>query len=120
MTLRKITALLMAVSLAAPALSMAQDRHDDDHRPQQSRNDDRHAPPSRDAHPDMRGAGPDHAFRRGGRLPPEYRSRQYVVNDWRGHHLSAPPRGYQWVQTGGDYVLAAIATGVILNVLINQ
>jgi Ni/Co efflux regulator RcnB len=67
-----------------------------------------------------RGAGPDHAFYRGGRLPPEYRSRQYVVDDWRAHHLSAPPRGYHWVQTGGDYVLAAIATGVIASILLNQ
>jgi Ni/Co efflux regulator RcnB len=66
-----------------------------------------------------RGAGPDHAFYRGGRLPPEYRGRHYVVDDWRGHHLSAPPRGYQWVQTGGDYVLVAIATGLIASILLN-
>jgi Ni/Co efflux regulator RcnB len=66
------------------------------------------------------GAGPDHAFYRGGRLPPEYRSRQYVVDDWRGHRLSAPPRGYHWVQAGGDYVLVAIATGVIASILLNQ
>jgi Ni/Co efflux regulator RcnB len=72
------------------------------------------------AHYDGRGAGPDHNFRRGGRLPPQYRSPQYVVNDWRGHHLSAPPRGYHWVQTGGDYVLAAIATGVIASILLNN
>lgn len=67
-----------------------------------------------------RGAGPQHSFHRGGRLPPEYRSRQYVVDDWRGHHLSPPPRGYHWVQTGGDYVLAAIATGVILQLLLDN
>lgn len=42
------------------------------------------------------------AFRRGGHIPQQYRSRQYVVNDWRGHHLSAPPRGQQWVQVGSD------------------
>src|SRR5450759_50469 len=72
------------------------------------------------ARPDERGAGPDHAFRRGQRLPMEYRNRQYVVDDWRGHHLSAPPRGYHWVQTGGDYVLVAIATGVILQLLLNN
>ena len=65
-----------------------------------------------------RGAGPQGQFRRGGRLPSEYRNRQYVVNDWRGHHLSAPPRGYHWVQTGQDYVLAAIATGVILQLFL--
>ena len=69
---------------------------------------------------DERGAGPDHRYHRGDRLPPEYRHRNYVVDDWRGHHLSAPPRGYHWVQTGGDYVLVAIATGVILQVLLNN
>ena len=62
--------------------------------------------------------GPE--FRRGHRLPPELRQRYYVVNDWRSHRLQAPPRGYQWVQVGPDYVLAAIATGVILNMILNQ
>lgn len=66
------------------------------------------------------GAGPDHQWRRGDRLPDQYRSRQYVVDDWRGHRLSAPPRGYHWVQTGGDYVLVAIATGIIAQLLLNQ
>ncbi len=67
-----------------------------------------------------RGAGPRHDMRKGGRLPPEYRGRQYVVDDWRGHHLSAPPRGYHWVQTGGDYVLVAVATGIIASLLLNN
>ncbi|MEP7282632.1 MAG: RcnB family protein [Rubrivivax sp.] len=75
---------------------------------------------ARDRHGDWRGAGPRHDFRRGGYLPREYRSRQYVVDNWRLHHLYAPPRGYHWVQTGGDYVLAAIATGVILQILLNN
>jgi Ni/Co efflux regulator RcnB len=69
---------------------------------------------------DERGAGPEHRFHRGDRLPREYRSNQYVVDDWRGHQLSAPPRGYHWVQTGGDYVLVAIATGVILQLLLDH
>ena len=62
--------------------------------------------------------GPE--WRRGGFLPNEYRNHQYVVDDWRGHHLSAPPRGYQWVQVGNDYVLAAVATGLIANLILNQ
>jgi Ni/Co efflux regulator RcnB len=66
------------------------------------------------------GAGPSHDLRRGARLPNQYRNRQYVVDDWRGHRLRQPPRGYHWVQTGGDYVLAAIATGVIADLIINS
>lgn len=89
---------------------------------QQDRRDyrDREGRAHYDQRRDVRGAGPHHDFRRGQRLPAEYRSRQYVVNDWRGHHLSAPPRGYQWVQTGADYVLVAIATGVILQLLLSN
>lgn len=66
------------------------------------------------------GAGPDHNFYRGERLPQQYRHNNYVVDDWRGHHLSAPPRGYHWVQTGSDYVLVAIATGIIMQILLQQ
>lgn len=62
--------------------------------------------------------GPD--FHRGGRIPGEYRSRQYVVNDWRAHRLAPPQRGQQWVQVGGDYALIAIATGVIAGLVLSQ
>ncbi|WP_435520846.1 RcnB family protein [Caenimonas aquaedulcis] len=34
--------------------------------------------------------------------------------------LNAPPRGHQWVQVGGVYVLVAIATGIIAQLLLNQ
>ncbi|HKB55562.1 MAG TPA: RcnB family protein [Ramlibacter sp.] len=73
-----------------------------------------------DEYRDARGAGPDHGWHRGDRLPPEYRHRNYVVDDWRGHHLNAPPRGYHWVQVGGDYVLVAVATGIIMQLLLNH
>lgn len=59
-------------------------------------------------------------FHRGGRIPQEYRNHQYVVNNWRDHHLSAPPRGHQWVQVGADYVLIAIATGIIAQLVLSQ
>ena len=59
-------------------------------------------------------------FHRGGRIPAEYRNRQYVVNNWRAHRLYAPPRGQQWVQVGSDYALIAIATGVIAQLILSQ
>lgn len=61
-----------------------------------------------------------HGARRGDRVPLDYRSRQYVVDDWQGHGLRRPPRGYHWVQNGGDYLLVAITTGIILELLLNQ
>ena len=62
--------------------------------------------------------GPE--FRRGRYIPREYRNRQYVVNDYRAYRLAPPPRGQQWVQVGSDYVLVAIATGLIANIILNH
>ena len=59
-------------------------------------------------------------FRRGARIPVYLRSNQYVVNDWRAYRLAAPPRGYHYVQVGGDFVLVAIATGIIANIILSQ
>jgi Ni/Co efflux regulator RcnB len=75
--------------------------------------------PNRDYRAEARAARPDRGWRRGDRLPYAYRHRNYVVDDWRGHHLRQPPRGYEWVQDGGDYLLVAIATGVIAEILLN-
>ncbi|MEQ1818514.1 MAG: RcnB family protein [Terricaulis sp.] len=59
------------------------------------------------------------AWRRGDRLPSYYRDR-YSDVDWRDCGLSAPPRGYRYVEDDrGNYLLVAIATGVILSVLLN-
>jgi Ni/Co efflux regulator RcnB len=38
--------------------------------------------------------------------------------DYRHYHLSAPPHGYEWRQVDGNYVLAAVATGVIASVIV--
>jgi Ni/Co efflux regulator RcnB len=67
-----------------------------------------------------RGAGPRHDLYTGQRLPSNYHNRQYVVDNWRSHRLSAPPRGHHWVQVGNDYVLAAIATGVIASIFLGN
>jgi Ni/Co efflux regulator RcnB len=93
------------------------DRHDDDRRGDRyGRQDYR---PGRQF--DRAGYPQPHAeWRRGGRVPHEYRGRNYVVNDWRAYRLQQPPRGYQWVGVGGDYVLAAIATGVIAQIIVGS
>jgi Ni/Co efflux regulator RcnB len=99
-----------------------QERNNNNDRERQAKNDkhdDRDKHDKHDKHHGERGAGPSHNYYKGERLPVEYRHQQYVVDDWRAHRLSSPPRGYHWVQTGGDYVLVAIATGVILQLLLN-
>ncbi len=106
------TVMAVSMSMSAAGFAFAQD-HGRNARAQHGR---AHVEQRRDE----RGAGPNHNFHRGERLPAEYRHRNYVVEDWRGHHLSAPPRGYHWVQTGGDYVLVAIATGIIAQLLLGN
>lgn len=60
------------------------------------------------------------SWRRGAYLPGYYRGNGYVVNDYYRYHLRQPPRGYYWYRTGNDYVLAAIATGLIFDVIANN
>ena len=74
----------------------------------------------RPGQPPRMGVGPQHNWVQGSRVPPQYRSNHYVVNDWRGHGLNRPPRGQQWVQYGGDYLLVAIATGVITQLIMGR
>lgn len=62
--------------------------------------------------------GPRVGIYPGGYLPPAYRHRYYVVDQWRGYpRLTPPPRGYHWVQIGGDFALVAIASGIIASII---
>ncbi|MGI4860678.1 MAG: RcnB family protein [Janthinobacterium lividum] len=61
---------------------------------------------------------PHESWHRGDRLPPPYRGPNYVIDDWRGYGLDAPPRGYHWLGINGEYVLAAVATGAIATILL--
>ena len=53
----------------------------------------------------------------GQRMPSYYRSNQYVVRDYGRYGLRQPPHGYQYVRSGNDVVLAAVATGLITAVI---
>jgi Ni/Co efflux regulator RcnB len=94
------------------------DRRDFRHDRRDDRRDFRQSRNERHFHHYYNARGPQ--FRRGGYIPYEYRNRQYVVVNPRQHRLYAPPRGHQWVQVGSDYVLVAIATGLIANLIFNN
>lgn len=125
---RLIITTLAATLMAGTALSgtaMAAGQRYDDHGRYDHRYDQRHD--SRyDRHDDRR----DHRYdrrderreyrrwSRGQRLDARYRDHRYYVSDWRRHGLRAPPRGYRWQRVNDQYVLAAIATGLIASVII--
>ena len=87
--------------------AIAQDHHDDqEHRDQDHRTQEHH---DRYVHHDD--------WRKGQHMRHEDWERGQRVDDWRGHHLRRPPRGYEWRDVDGQYVLAN-TDGVIFQVVI--
>ncbi|MFT4268190.1 MAG: RcnB family protein [Xenophilus sp.] len=117
MNLSKLTAVALAASLGLASIAGAQPASGPD---QEAGHGSRQQTPDRAAPGVARGAGPDHQFRQGQRLPDEWRHRQHVVTDWRAHHLAPPPRGQEWVQVGADFVLVATATGLITSLILSH
>jgi len=48
-----------------------------------------------------------------------YNGNRVVVNNYSYYRLRPPPPGYQWVQDGGQFVLIAVASGIIADVILN-
>lgn len=54
------------------------------------------------------------------------RGQQMGYNDWRNaqrvdyrrYHLRQPPRGYEWRRNNDRYILAAVASGMIISVIL--
>lgn len=122
---RLIITTLAATLLAGTALSgtatAAGQRYDDHDRGRyDQRRDDRHD--RRDYGHSRREAAHERRdyrrWERGQRLDARYRDNRYYVSDWRRHGLRAPPRGYRWQRVDDNYILAAVATGLIASVII--
>lgn len=56
---------------------------------------------------------------RGDRLYSSYRQPQYYVTDYRRYHLRRPPHGYRWTRVNNDFILVAISSGIIADVMMN-
>ena len=87
---RILTVTTLTASLIGP-MSFAQDHHDE-----YVRHDE---------------------WKKGYHMKPEDWHRAQPI-DYRHYHLSAPPRGYEWRSVDGNYVLAAVATGVIASAVV--
>jgi Ni/Co efflux regulator RcnB len=123
-----------ALSLFTGAVALADPPQGYDHDRQQDRHHDEHH--DRDMHHDRdhdRGEHRDwdsgryvrphgyhvHHWRRGERLPPAYRAQGYIIPDYATYRLRPPPRGYYWVRVDNNAVLAAVATGAVIDVAVN-
>jgi Ni/Co efflux regulator RcnB len=116
--MKKVLSAALALSLLGGTAAMAQPYGHSDHRNDNNgrysqsadRHDDRH---------DNRHDNRNHRWSRGERLPSSYYSSRSHYVDYRRHHLRQPPRGYQWVQVDNNYMMVALATGLISSI-INQ
>ena len=120
--------LLLAASLALLSLSSsAAFAHDDDHDHDRhgyyydhdDDDDDRRHRHHGKKHK-HKGWKRDH-YRRGERIEIVHVERQYYVDDYEHYHLRQPPRGHRWIRTeDGRYLLVAVATGIIADILLHH
>jgi len=129
--MKLISRLLIAIALlSASSLALATPGHGDHDRGNHGNNghhdnrrghDNRHYDGRR--HDDWRYGyhggpryyGGPHRWERGHR----YYGPTYVVRNYGYYRLRPPPRGYHWVRADNDYLLVAIATGVILDMALH-
>ena len=99
---RNAVALSALLAVLSTGAAIGQDRRDANDRP------DEH----RDAHPYVH----HDEWKKGYHMRHEDWDRGQRV-DYNTYHLKTPPRGYEWREVDGNYVLAAVATGVIASVV---
>ena len=112
--MKRILIAATALSLLAPmGTAFAQPRHDD-HRGNSMMMDrrDDHRPGNA-----MMMHQPRHDWRKGGRIDRRDWDRGVRIRNYRTYHLSRPPRGYEWRRVDNNYVLAAVAGGLIASVI---
>ncbi len=49
-----------------------------------------------------------------------YDGSRQVVSNWQHYHLRQPPHGEEWVQNGNQFVLIAVTSGIIADVIANS
>jgi Ni/Co efflux regulator RcnB len=99
--IRKICAVSTMAAFLAGGAALAQDHHDDHH----------------DSHHDNHSYVHHNDWSKGHRMNHDDWNRGERV-DYHHYHLNAPPRGYEWREVDGNYVMAAVATGVIASVIV--
>ena len=114
-----------AIALAGPQGDHDQDHGHghDKHGYDDDQGDDHHGhnPKDEGRHDNGKHKGWDkHVYRRGDRMPDEYYTSTYYVTDYERYHLRRPDPGYRWVRSdGGQIVLTAIASGLVVDIAIN-
>ncbi len=108
--MKKILASALALTLLAgtgSAFAQGRDNRDRGHDSMRGPAMAMHGPMNGPGHPD---------WHEGGKIGHDDWNRGRHI-DYRSHHLRKPPRGYEWRQVDGNFVLAAAATGLIASII---
>ncbi|UNK47989.1 RcnB family protein [Lysobacter sp. S4-A87] len=114
---RLLCVLLIGFVFLAPAAAFAngKNKRGDDHHHHDDHDRDRYD--DHDHHPGKHKGHHKQEYRRG----VVYVERRVYVDDYPRYHLHEPPRGHRWVRSDdGKYVLIAVATGIIADVLLHH
>ncbi|OLO04942.1 RcnB family protein [Salinicola socius] len=124
---RALTIGVMIAALGTAGIAQANPGHGNGHGHGNGRGNDHDRGHHDRHHHDRHGGGRDRdrddhrGWYKGGHLADHYyRDDRYWVRDWHARHLREPPRGHRWLNIDGDYVLAAVATGVITAIILNR
>jgi Ni/Co efflux regulator RcnB len=110
--MKKLLIAAAALTLLASPMAMAQTDHHDDHNNMMMQKHDDH----QGGNAMMMRAGGHHDWHQGERIGRDDWGR-YDRVDYRRYHLRTPPRGYEWRRVDNNYVLAAVATGLIASII---
>ena len=66
-----------------------------------------------------RDQGANHRWSHGDRMGYNDWSNAQPV-DYRAHHLRRPPHGYAWRESNGQFIRAALATGVVASIILDN
>jgi len=112
---RLLSTLAIGFLLLSPVAASAHDKHHD--RDRHDHHDDRHDHDDHDRGRGRKNGHYKHDYHRG----VVYVERRIYVDDYPRYELREPPRGHRWVRAeDGRYVLIAVATGIIADVLLHH
>ena len=111
--MKRLIAAATLTLLAVPAMAQDNDHHDNrrDNNTMMMNHDDHHPGNSMM----MQGR---HDWHKGDRIGGDDWNRGERVSDYRSNHLRRPPHGYEWRRVDNNYVLAAVAGGLIASVIL--
>jgi Ni/Co efflux regulator RcnB len=106
--MRKFVSILIAATVLAAPMAQARDSH---HETNRGRQVERHVTVEKKV------VVQKHRWNKGHRLSSAERRQLRNVSDYRRYRLSAPPRGYRWVQVDNQFLLIGVTSGIISSII---